>query len=65
VLVVNDDETIRETVGDLIAKWKIPVDFTPMASAMEALIDIHTYVPRCSSPISTCLGLMAWPCCTP
>lgn len=45
VLVVDDDETMREMVGDLITKWKMPVDFTSMASAMEALIDIHTLRP--------------------
>jgi excisionase family DNA binding protein len=45
VLVVDDDAAMREMMGDLIAKWKLPIDCTLMSSAMEALIDIHTLRP--------------------
>lgn len=44
-LVADDNETMREVVGDLIAKWKTPIDFTPMAPARDALIDIHILRP--------------------
>jgi CheY-like chemotaxis protein len=44
-LVADDNETMREMVGELIAKWKTPIDFTPMAPAREGLIDIHILRP--------------------
>ena len=45
MLLVDDDEAIREMIGSLIAKWKLPVDCTLMSSAMEALIDIQSLRP--------------------
>lgn len=45
MLVVDDDATSRELMSELISRWKLPVDCTVMASAMEALIDIHNLRP--------------------
>lgn len=45
ILVVDDDIIAREFMMNLIEKWKLPVDCTVMASAMEALIDIHGLKP--------------------
>ncbi|MBS3996887.1 MAG: response regulator [Hydrogenophaga sp.] len=45
MLVVDDDATTREMMSELIGSWKLPVDCTVMASAMEALIDIHNLRP--------------------
>jgi excisionase family DNA binding protein len=45
MLVVDDDATTRDMMSELISRWKLPVDCTLMASAMEALIDIHNLRP--------------------
>jgi len=45
LLVVDDDEATREMMVAMINKWKLAVDCTVMASAMEALIDIHSLRP--------------------
>lgn len=45
LLVVDDDQATREMMVAMINKWKLAVDCTVMASAMEALIDIHNLRP--------------------
>lgn len=41
VLVVDDDASTRSAMVNQIGQWGLPVNCTAMASAMEALIDIH------------------------
>lgn len=45
VLVVDDDASTRTALVKLIGQWGLPVECTAMASAMEALIDIHNLRP--------------------
>lgn len=45
VLAVDDDEAMREVYRGHFASWELPLDFTIMGSAMEALIDISSINP--------------------
>lgn len=45
VLIVDDDTATREMMDELVSRWKLPVDCTVMASAMEAMVDIHSLRP--------------------
>lgn len=45
VLVVDDDDATRYMMSELFGRWKVPVDCTVMASAMEALMDISSLRP--------------------
>ena len=46
VLVVDDDPTFLTLIRKTSEKWHLPVDFTVMASAIEALLDIHGLRPH-------------------
>jgi CheY-like chemotaxis protein len=45
MVVVDDDASHREMLDDLVSRWQLPIDCTFMASALEALIDIHSLRP--------------------
>jgi len=45
VLLVEDDEVTRDMMRDFCARCDMPVDFTAMASGLEALIDISSIMP--------------------
>lgn len=45
VLAVDDDEAMREVYRGHFEAWDLPLDFTIMGSAMEALIDISSINP--------------------
>lgn len=45
VLAVDDDEAMREVYRGHFEAWDLPLDFTVMGSAMEALIDISSINP--------------------
>ena len=46
VLVVEDDEALREVYRGNLQGWDLPLDFTLMASAIEALFDISSLNPH-------------------
>lgn len=46
LLVVEDDAALLEVFKATVDSWTIPVDVTPMSSALEALIDIHALQPH-------------------
>lgn len=45
VLVVDDDPIARELLSTCLAMWDLPIDFTVMSSAFEALIDLSRIQP--------------------